>query len=63
VAKVEKTALLFKHEFFIERVSQGKAFLQEAGTEDTAPMGLLGWMAAPDARKLAKTNGWVYEKV
>ena len=68
--RVEKTTLLFKHEFKAEGVSQGKAALEEAGTPirhgtswaitKSKP---LGWMDEHEARKLAKSNGWAFEKV
>lgn len=70
VEKVEKTTLVFKHEFKAEGVSQGKAALEEAGTPirrgkswATTRTKPLGWMDEREARELAKRNGWAFEKV
>jgi hypothetical protein len=63
--KVEQTTLHYKHEFHVDRVSHGKAYLfREVRVHkswETTQSELLGWMARRDAKKLAIKNGWVFE--
>ncbi len=69
--KVEKTTLYFKWEFEDdEGVWGGKVSLTEAGTPikregrlETFESKDLGWMYEPEARKLAKSNGWEFQSI
>lgn len=55
--KVEKTTLHYKHEFHVERISHGKAYVLRGRDKSE----FLGWMDRRVARNLATSNGWVFE--
>jgi hypothetical protein len=68
--KVEQTTLSFKHEFYVDRLAYGKAYLAREGTPIRVSGSLerietefLGWTARRIAKMLAAKSGWLFEDV
>ena len=67
--RVERTTLHYKHEFHVDRVSHGKAYVVHEGTpikvykswEKITQSESLGWMERREAKALAKKNGWAFD--